>query len=80
MFRRASALFEKLRKERDFHKMHHRRVVEEKNKLVRDLKRLLKHTAKYVYSLLAFLTLNYYYFPTNLFQLRARVARDEEPL
>ena len=55
--RRASALFEKLRKERDFHKMHHRRVVEEKNKLVRDLKRLLKHTAKYVFPLIAFFIL-----------------------
>ncbi|KAK2956251.1 putative Vegetative incompatibility protein HET-E-1 [Blattamonas nauphoetae] len=44
---KASALFEKLRKERDFHKMHHRRVVEEKNKLIRDMKRLVKHNANY---------------------------------
>ncbi|KAH7820295.1 putative central pair associated wd-repeat protein [Monocercomonoides exilis] len=44
---KASGLFEKLRKERDFHKMHHRRVVEEKNKLIRDMKRLVKHNANY---------------------------------
>ncbi len=29
-----------LKKERDFHRMHHRRVVQEKNKLLTDIKRL----------------------------------------
>lgn len=28
--------------ERDFHKMHHQRVVQEKNRLVADIKRLKK--------------------------------------
>merc|ERR1711988_1712509 len=31
------------RKERDFHRMHHKRVVQEKAKLTTDLKRLRKH-------------------------------------
>lgn len=30
----------KLRKERDYHRMHHKRVVQEKNKLITDIKRL----------------------------------------
>lgn len=46
-FRKATVLFEKLRKERDFHKMHHRRVVEEKNRLIKDMKRLVRHNAQY---------------------------------
>lgn len=30
----------KLRKERDYHRMHHKRVVQEKNRLISDVKRL----------------------------------------
>ena len=30
----------KLRKERDYHRMHHWRVVQEKNRLITDIKRL----------------------------------------
>ncbi|KAA6371068.1 MAG: putative WD-repeat protein, partial [Streblomastix strix] len=45
--KKATVLFEKLRKERDFHKMHHRRVVEEKNRLIKDMKRLVRHNAHY---------------------------------
>ncbi|XP_059503021.1 sperm-associated antigen 16 protein isoform X2 [Stegostoma tigrinum] len=33
----------KLRKERDFHRMHHKRVAQEKNRLINDIKRLKKH-------------------------------------
>lgn len=29
-----------MRKERDYHRMHHKRVVQEKNKLITDVKRL----------------------------------------
>ena len=36
----AKGTWDKFRKERDFHKMHHKRVVQEKNKLILDLKRL----------------------------------------
>ncbi len=32
----------KMRKERDYHRMHHKRVVQEKNKLIGDIKRYLK--------------------------------------
>merc|ERR1719213_1567401 len=39
--------WDKFRKERDFHRMHHRRVVQEKNKLIIDLKRLKKHYEQY---------------------------------
>ncbi|KAM5228726.1 sperm-associated antigen 16 protein [Ctenodactylus gundi] len=34
-------------KERDFHRMHHKRVVQEKNKLINDLKGLRLHYASY---------------------------------
>lgn len=44
---RASATWDKFRKERDFHRMHHKRVAQEKNKLVGDIKRLKDHYAKY---------------------------------
>lgn len=44
---RAKSTWEKFRKERDFHRMHHRRVVQEKNTLIRDLKRLKQHYANY---------------------------------
>ncbi|MES1908309.1 MAG: hypothetical protein MHM6MM_001268 [Cercozoa sp. M6MM] len=37
----------RLKRERDFHKMHHRRVVQEKERLITDLKRLRKHVADY---------------------------------
>ena len=43
----AKSTWDKFRKERDFHKMHHKRVVQEKNKLVVDLKRLKKHYENY---------------------------------
>ena len=35
---KARGTWDKLRKERDFHRMHHRRVVQEKQRLVTDLK------------------------------------------
>lgn len=38
-------MFTKLRKERDYHRMHHRRVVQEKNRLITDLKRMKDHYA-----------------------------------
>ncbi|RLV92204.1 hypothetical protein DV515_00013867, partial [Chloebia gouldiae] len=37
----------KMQKERDFHRMHHKRVVQEKNRLIGDLKRLKAHYASY---------------------------------
>ncbi|XP_044160098.1 sperm-associated antigen 16 protein [Bufo gargarizans] len=37
----------KLQKERDFHRMHHKRVAQEKNKLINDIKRLKAHYASY---------------------------------
>ena len=37
---KASATWDKFRKERDFHRMHHKRVAQEKNKLIADIKRL----------------------------------------
>lgn len=37
----------KMRKERDYHRMHHNRVIQEKNKLVTDLKRLKSHYESY---------------------------------
>ena len=39
----ASATWDKFRKERDFHRMHHKRVAQEKNRLISDLQRLKKH-------------------------------------
>lgn len=44
---RATATWDRFRKERDFHRMHHKRVGQEKNNLVRDLARLRKHFAHY---------------------------------
>eukprot|EP00762_Andalucia_godoyi_P000031 ANDGO_02375.mRNA.1 Flagellar WD repeat-containing protein Pf20 len=44
---KAKATWDKFRKERDFHRMHHRRVVQEKNKLVKDIQRLQKHYENY---------------------------------
>lgn len=42
---KAQGTWNKFRKERDFHRMHHKRVVQEKGKLVTDIKRLKKHYA-----------------------------------
>ena len=36
-----------MRKERDYHRMHHNRVIQEKNKLISDLKRLKGHYETY---------------------------------
>uniref|UniRef100_A0A7S3QVU9 Uncharacterized protein n=1 Tax=Dunaliella tertiolecta TaxID=3047 RepID=A0A7S3QVU9_DUNTE len=44
---RASTTWDSFRKERDFHRMHHKRVAQEKNKLITDIKRLKEHFAKY---------------------------------
>ncbi|KAL1529606.1 hypothetical protein AB1Y20_000549 [Prymnesium parvum] len=44
---KAKSTWDKFRKERDFHKMHHKRVVQEKNKLIVDLKRLKTHYSNY---------------------------------
>jgi len=43
----AKSTWDKFRKERDFHKMHHKRVVQEKNKLIVDIKRLKTHYENY---------------------------------
>ncbi|XP_051536077.1 sperm-associated antigen 16 protein-like [Myxocyprinus asiaticus] len=37
----------KLQRERDFHRMQHKRVVQEKNRLVEDIQKLKKHYASY---------------------------------
>ncbi|KGL81575.1 Sperm-associated antigen 16 protein, partial [Tinamus guttatus] len=37
----------KMQKERDFHRMHHKRVVQEKSRLICDIKRLKTHYASY---------------------------------
>ena len=44
---KARATYDKLRKERDFHKMHHKRVVQEKSKLLADIKKIKKHYENY---------------------------------
>ncbi|KAK3106404.1 hypothetical protein FSP39_019312 [Pinctada imbricata] len=44
---KAKETYVKLRKERDYHRMHHKRVVQEKNKLINDIKRLKRHYAQY---------------------------------
>lgn len=44
---KATSTWDKFRKERDFHRMHHKRVGQEKNKLLTDLKRLRKHYSQY---------------------------------
>lgn len=44
---KASETLVKLQKERDFHRLQHKRVVQEKNRLVEDIKRLKKHYASY---------------------------------
>jgi hypothetical protein len=42
----ATGSWAQLRKERDFHRMHHKRVAQEKDKLVADVKRLRAHYAQ----------------------------------
>ncbi|XP_030066285.1 LOW QUALITY PROTEIN: sperm-associated antigen 16 protein [Microcaecilia unicolor] len=37
----------KLQKERDFHRLHHKRVAQDKNRLINDIKRLKTHYASY---------------------------------
>ena len=37
----------KLRKERDYHRIHHKRVVQEKNRLIDDIKRLKRHYSQF---------------------------------
>jgi WD40 repeat protein len=44
---KAESTWDKFRKERDFHRMHHKRVVQEKNKLIDDLRRLRNHLRSY---------------------------------
>merc|ERR1719156_68663 len=44
---KAKQTWDKFRKERDFHRMHHRRVVQEKNRLIVDLKRVKRHYEQY---------------------------------
>jgi len=44
---KATGVWDKFRKERDFHRMHHKRVSQEKNKLINDIKRLRKHYSQY---------------------------------
>lgn len=44
---KAQGTWDRFRKERDFHRMHHRRVVQEKSKLTTDLQRLRKHYLSY---------------------------------
>lgn len=36
-----------MKKERDYHRMHHNRVAQEKNKLINDIKRLKSHYENY---------------------------------
>ncbi|KFW06270.1 Sperm-associated antigen 16 protein, partial [Eurypyga helias] len=44
---KAKEAFLKMQKERDFHRMHHHRVVQEKNRLICDIKRLKAHYESY---------------------------------
>jgi regulator of replication initiation timing len=44
---KAQQTWDKFRKERDFHRMHHKRVAQEKNKLLNDIKRLRTHLRSY---------------------------------
>ena len=44
---KATSTWEKFRKERDVHRMHHKRIGQEKNKLLGDIKKLRKHYAQY---------------------------------
>ncbi|XP_048725229.1 sperm-associated antigen 16 protein isoform X4 [Caretta caretta] len=44
---KAKEALQKIQKERDFHRMHHKRVAQEKNRLISDIKRLKAHYASY---------------------------------
>lgn len=44
---KASETFVTIQKERDFHRLQHRRVAQEKNRLIEDMKRLKLHCASY---------------------------------
>jgi len=44
---KVKSTWDALRKERDFHRMHHRRVLQEKNELIKQLKRLKKYCDSY---------------------------------
>ena len=44
--RRSKESYVRMQKERDYHRMHHRRVTQEKNRLIADVKRYNKHTAQ----------------------------------
>lgn len=44
---KAQSTWDKFRKERDFHKLNHKRVVQEKNTLIQEIKRLKKHYQTY---------------------------------
>jgi len=44
---KARSTWDKFRKERDFHRLNHMRVAQEKNLLVKDLRRLREHITKY---------------------------------
>jgi sperm-associated antigen 16 protein len=44
---KAKEEYVKMRKERDYHRMHHNRVAQEKNKLITDIKRLKTHYESY---------------------------------
>ena len=39
MYRQCKERYVRLQKERDYHRMHHRRVAQEKNRLITDVKR-----------------------------------------
>jgi len=47
LLRKAKDTYVKLRKERDYHRMHHKRVVQEKNRLITDIRRIKDHYAAY---------------------------------
>ena len=44
---KAQSTWDRFRRERDFHRMHHKRVVHEKNRLIVDIKRLRAHYEQY---------------------------------
>lgn len=44
---KAKEMYVKLRKERDYHRMHHKRVVQEKNNVINDIRKLRKHYGSY---------------------------------
>ena len=44
---KAGTQYIKMKKERDYHRMHHRRIVQEKEKLFTDMRRLKKHYQNY---------------------------------